>query len=529
MTARNTTGSIFVAATAFLALGAAAQQMDDLALAIDASVKTAIEQDASLQYAPGRLLVKFREDMSEEERAAAREAVGTLSSKELPLVPGLERIDLGMSMVQAFDILSQFDSVEYIEPDYVVRVSATPNDPSFPLLWGMQNMNMENAWNTRTDGSGVIIAVIDTGVDYNHEDLSGNVWTNPGEIPLDGIDNDSNGIIDDFWGADFYNNDGDPYDDHYHGTHCAGTIAGEGNNAIGVAGVAWDAQIMSLKFLGSTGSGTYSDAIDAINYAVSKGAFLSNNSWGGYGFSQALRDAFEAAGLQGHLAICAAGNSSVDADLTPMYPAAYDLDSIMSVAAIDSADNLASFSNYGLTSVDLGAPGVSIYSTMPLDTYGYLSGTSMATPHVAGLATLVWSQNPGWTFQQVKDRIMNTARAIPALTGKCVTGATADGLAALTSPGATPPDKPKKFRAIGKKRKATLKWNDVSSDETGFEIQRQKYDSGSWINKGKKTVPANAESYNWSCAPGEYRFRIRSIGPGGKSKWSKWKTVTVTS
>ncbi|WP_233256491.1 S8 family peptidase, partial [Microcystis sp. 0824] len=268
----------------------------------------------------------------------------------------------------------------------------------------------------------LVIGVIDTGVDYNHQDLVGNIWTNPGEIAGDGIDNDGNGYIDDIRGWDFAYNDNNPSDVNGHGTHVSGTIAGKGNNGVGVTGVAWNAKIMPLKFLNDQGSGSTSNAILAINYATAKGVKLTNNSWGGGGYSQALYDAINAAGQAGALFIAAAGNDAKNTDTSPSYPASYNLANIISVASTTRTDALSSFSNYGLTSVDLGAPGSEIYSTTPNNTYSTYSGTSMASPHVAGAAALLWSQNPTWTAQQVKDALMNTGDPLASLAGKTVSG-----------------------------------------------------------------------------------------------------------
>ncbi|MEL0589779.1 MAG: S8 family serine peptidase, partial [Planktothrix rubescens PR221] len=280
--------------------------------------------------------------------------------------------------------------------------------------------------------------MIDTGVDYNHPDLSANIWTNPGEIAGDGIDNDSNGYIDDVRGWDFAYNDNNPMDVHGHGTHVSGTIAGKGNNGVGVTGVAWNAKIMPLKMFDDTGLGGYtSNAILAINYATAKGVKLTNNSWGGGGYSQALSDAINTAGQQGALFIASAGNSSLNTDITPAYPASYNLSNIISVASTTRTDGLSSFSNYGATTVDLGAPGSDIYSTLPNSSYGTYSGTSMASPHVTGAAALLWSQNPTWTAQQVKNKLMQTTDPISALSGKTVTGGRLNINNALA--GSTPP------------------------------------------------------------------------------------------
>jgi subtilisin family serine protease len=342
---------------------------------------------------------------------------------------------------------------EYIEPDYIITLDdvektsptqenlgtitpliTTPNDPAYPQLWGLNNtgqsggtpdadIDAPEAWDIQTGNPNLVIGVIDSGVDYNHPDLVGNIWTNPGEIAGDGIDNDSNGYIDDVRGWDFGNNDNNPMDVDSHGTHVSGTIAGKGNNSVGVTGVAWNAKIMPLKMFSDSGYGSDSGAILALNYATAKGVKLTNNSWGGGGYSQALYDAINTAGQQGALFIAAAGNDyGNNNDINPVYPASYNLPNIISVAATTRTDALAIFSNFGPTSVDLGAPGEDIYSTTPGGNYALKSGTSMASPHVAGGAALVWSQNPTWTAQQVKNRLLQTTDFIPALSGKTVSG-----------------------------------------------------------------------------------------------------------
>ena len=261
-----------------------------------------------------------------------------------------------------------------------------------------------------TGSSSVVVAVIDTGVDYNHVDLAANIWTNPGEIAGNGIDDDGNGFVDDVHGYDFANNDGNPMDDNGHGTHVAGTIAAVGNNSLGVTGVAWSTSIMPLKFLSANGSGYLSDAVEAINYATMMrtrygvNVRVDNNSWGGGGFSSAMQSAIQAANDAGILFVAAAGNSGTNNDASPQYPANYDSPNVISVAATDQNGQLASFSNYGATTVDLAAPGVSIYSTTPNNTYSTYSGTSMATPHVSAVAALAWALNPDATVAEVRKR-----------------------------------------------------------------------------------------------------------------------------
>jgi subtilisin-like proprotein convertase family protein len=260
------------------------------------------------------------------------------------------------------------------------------------------------------------------------------MWTNPGEIAGNHIDDDHNGFVDDIHGYDFANHDGDPMDDFFHGTHVAGTIAAVANNDIGISGVAPNVQIMALKFLDASGGGVTSDAIAALNYAVANGATISNNSWGGGGFSQAFQTTIQNAANHGHIFVAAAGNDNTNNDSNPFYPANYNVANIVSVAATDAFDNMAWFSNYGKQTVDLGAPGVDIYSTMPTQQtpamfneglpadYGSLSGTSMATPHVTGVIALVRSQHPDWTAQQVIQQVLSSVDPIPSLAGATVTG-----------------------------------------------------------------------------------------------------------
>ena len=253
---------------------------------------------------------------------------------EFSVVPGLRELmlDASVGMADALAQLRNLPGVVYAEPNYKVQIAATPNDPRFSELWGLHNegqtgglpdadIDMIEGGSFTTGGGHTIVAVIDTGVDYTHSDLANNMWVNTGEIAGDGEDNDGNGYIDDIYGYDFVNGDGDPRDDHNHGTHVAGTIAAEGNNGVGVTGVAWDAQIMALKFLDNTGNGTVADAIDALDYAVANGATISNNSWGWNGdASQALYDAIERAKDADHIFLAAAGNGNFSGWVKTMKP-----------------------------------------------------------------------------------------------------------------------------------------------------------------------------------------------------------------
>ncbi|MCX7749639.1 MAG: S8 family serine peptidase [Clostridia bacterium] len=282
----------------------------------------------------------------------------------------------------------------------------------------MQKISAPAAWDKFTGSTSVVVGVIDSGIDYNHPDLNANMWRNPGEIANNGIDDDGNGYIDDVYGWDFSNNDNDPMDDNSHGTHCAGTIAGVGNNGVGVAGVSWRAKLAALKFLSASGSGSTSAAIQAVQYANMMGFPITSNSWGGGGYSQALKDAIALGGLF----VAAAGNSGTNNDSSPHYPSSYDCDNILAVAATDSSDALASFSCYGKTSVDIAAPGVGIWSCIPGNSYGSKSGTSMATPHVAGAAVLLKGYNNTLSAKDLKLSLLSGADKLSNLDDKVAIG-----------------------------------------------------------------------------------------------------------
>lgn len=407
-----------------------------------------------LEFDADTILVKFGADATPAKKLNARAIVNGEKIRSFGLVQGLEhmRLGKGQGVERAIEVLQKLPFVEYAEPDYVLQ--ADTSDTLFDLQWGLHNtgqrirnipgnfdadIDAPEAWAITTGDPAIVVAVIDTGVEYTHEDLINNAWINPGEIPGNNTDDDGNGYIDDIYGWDFVGNDNNPMDEEGHGTHVAGTICAEGNNGVGVSGVAWQCKIMVLRFLGPDGGWT-SDAIAALNYAVDKGVRVSNNSWGGGGYSLSLYNAIQNAGnIAGHLFVAAAGNGGLDGigddtDIAPHYPSSYDLGNIISVAATDNRDRLAGFSNYGTTSVDIGAPGVDIASTM-LSEYYWDSGTSMATPHVTGVAALILGLHPEFTNTQTRDRIFNTSRAIDALNGKTVTGGVVNAYEALAAGG----------------------------------------------------------------------------------------------
>ena len=404
-----------------------------------------VEADPSLPHDPTSVLVKFADGATPEQRAFVRAAIGGGIIETWPLVPGLEHLAIPGSVEDAIDAVSMIGeatgAVEFVEPDLVAHLGGIPNDTSFGQLWGMNNtgqtvnsdpgiagadVDANLAWDVATGSSAFVVGMADSGIRATHEDLAANRWTNPGEIAGNGIDDDGNGRIDDTWGWDFYNNDKDPTDDNGHGTHTAGTVGAVGNNGRGVAGVCWNVRLAGLKIGSRNGSISLTAAISAIDYCIAKGIKVSNHSWGGGSPSSSFSAAVDRARTAGHLLVCAAGNSGANSETAPQYPASYPQDNIIAVASTTNDDALSSFSNYGSTRVDLGAPGSNILSTYirnnANNAYAYLSGTSMATPHVTGAAALVWSQNPSWTYAQVRSKILSTVRPIPALSGRCVTG-----------------------------------------------------------------------------------------------------------
>ncbi len=332
----------------------------------------------------------------------------------------LIRNESKMSLRELADQLAKDPSVDYVEPNYIVRHSGVPNDPKWNKQWALPKIDADKAWDSAVGSDTVVVAVIDTGIDYNHPDLQGNIWKNPGEIAGNMIDDDGNGYIDDVYGWDFCNKDNNPMDGDSHGTHVAGTIAAATNNGVSVAGVSWHASLAALKFLSDEGWGSTADAIDAVAYCAAMDFPISNNSWGGGGYSQAMKDAIAAAANKGHLFCAAAGNSATNNDKSPHYPSNYDLPSVLSVAASNSSDKLAWFSCFGHKTVDLAAPGEGILSLVPNGGTASYSGTSMATPHVAGAAALLLSINPDFGHQELKNSLMNTVDPIPSFDGKMV-------------------------------------------------------------------------------------------------------------
>jgi thermitase len=504
------------------------------------------------QAAPDRIIVKLEENASRSDLEEINEENNASTEKDLPRSQ-VNVVDLprDLPVGEAIETYEADPNVEFAEPDFVLRPAQTTpaNDSYYPRLYGLNNtgqnggiqdadVDAPEAWKTIKGNTDTVVAVIDEGVDINHPDLRNNIWTNPGETTGDGIDNDRNGYIDDVNGWDFYNNDASVYDPDpvtgagdEHGTHVAGTIAAE-DNTVGVVGVNWQAKIMPLKFLGPTGGYT-SDAVEALNYAVSKGVKISNNSWGGGGRSQSLQDAITRADAAGHLFVAAAGNEGVNNDSTPHYPSNYTNPNVISVAATNNQDALADFSNYGATSVDLSAPGVSIYSTLPRNTYAAYSGTSMATPHVAGVAALLKNRNPSADDAQLRDYILKSVDQKNNLQGRMVTGgrANAFGSLAQSAPEAIGPtvtsvrpasggatrDRTPTITATVSDNRTDLENRSIRLYVDGREITNFTYDqandrvsyTSSRLSYGEHTVRIDVMDADLNTTTEDWSFRIR--------------------
>lgn len=391
-------------------------------------------QNAETGVVPNEVLVKFRSGTSEEKaRGILRRNGGTAAEKLGDLGWQLVKLPAGTNRNAVITRYIDSGEVEAVQPNFYYHLLATPNDASFGSLYGMTKISAPQAWDLNTGSPAVVIANIDTGAKYTHEDLAANMWTNIGEVNNNGIDDDGNGFIDDFYGYDFFFNDSNPIDENGHGTHTSGTLGAVGNNSIGVTGVNWNVRIMTIKIYDSDGFGTTSAMlINAYNYVrmmKERGVNIrvTNNSYGGCdeacGYDQATKDAIDALGNAGVLQVFAAGNDSQNIDSTPSFPASYTSPSILSVANSTQNDARAGSSNFGTVGVDLAAPGTAILSTVSsAANYGTLTGTSMATPHVAGAAALLSSHNPNLSAASLKATLLNTVDVLPQWNGVVKTG-----------------------------------------------------------------------------------------------------------
>ena len=459
-------------------------------------------------YVPGEALVRYRPQASRARRDAIIAERGAKVLRRLDAV-NVDHVVLpaGVDITAAARLLGDADVLS-VEPNYLRDLVAGPNDPYYVNgnLWGLKKIQAEAAWLLTTGSTDIVVANLDTGVNYAHPDLAANMWRNSGEVPANGVDDDRNGYVDDVYGIDTANNDSDPMDDHGHGTHTAGTIGGVGNNGTGVVGINWKVRILPCKFFKATGSGSDADAIECFNYIVAlkkKGVNVrvSSNSWGSLrdatgSFPQALKDAIDAAGAAGIINVFAAGNNGYNIDSKPFDPASFTSASIVTVAASDSADNRASFSNYGATAVDLAAPGVSIVSST-VSGYGAMSGTSMATPHVAGAAALLAASNPTLTVAGLKSLMMTSVDPLAQWSGVVASGGRLNLFTAALDAGGdiaptatlTSPVNAAKFTAP-----ATVTLSAAASDPDGTIAKVDFYANGTMIG----TDTTSPYSINWT-------------------------------
>ena len=413
------------------------------------------------------VLVKFRPGVSLTEINRLATKNGDRIEDKIEVVKGLIAID-DLDNADAKTVAEQYsqmsDLVLYAEPNFKIQLDdptetptkdlllrksdlneAQPNDPMFGEQWALSNSGQNGgkanadlsalkAW-LKTQGSEeVVVAVLDSGVDYTHVDLISNIWLRPDNVPQ--YKDNELGTFNDLRGFNAVENLGDPMDDNGHGTHCAGIIGAEGNNEEGISGINWKVQIMPLKFLGRGGFGSTKDAIEAINYAIDRkrnGVNLRviSASWGSTAYSKALEDAIRAAGEEGILFVAAAGNNSTDNDKRPHYPSNYNLPNVISVAALDRSDNLASFSNFGIKTVHIAAPGREILSTWLNDQYREASGTSMATPYVSGVAALILASESKLSVEKLRERVLKSVDKLDSLNGKVESGGRLNAAKAL--------------------------------------------------------------------------------------------------
>jgi subtilisin family serine protease len=418
---------------------------------------------------PGEAIVSFLDDTPDDQlQLLVDNAISMADAPESRSI-GLAGLNMfhirsrSMNTRALLNMLSRVGRVKFAEPNYIYQTTVIPNDTNFGSLWGLRNtgqtisgqvgiadadIDADEAWDVSTGSANIVVGVIDTGVDYNHPDLAANIWSAPSSFTVT-VGGQTITCPAGSHGFNAVSNTCTPLDDNNHGTHCSGTIGGRGNNGAGVAGVNWNTRIMGLKFLSASGSGNTADALECIQFAIQakqifgSGADLRvlSNSWGGGGFSQALLDAINAANNAGMLFVAAAGNSNSNNDVTPHYPSSYNAPNVLAVAATDNRDNKSSFSSFGATSVDMGAPGTAIFSTVRNGGFATFSGTSMATPHVAGAAALVLS-SCSLSTANLKANLMNNTDPITALSGRTVTGGRLNVNRAIRNCGGAPPPPP---------------------------------------------------------------------------------------
>ncbi len=492
-------------------------------------------QAGAHEQRPDRVMVRFRANATASSRSQAITSIGGTSEVRFTLVPDLERIYFrpGRSVADVVSILRRHAAVLYAEPDFVIRKTAVPNDPQFAQQWGMNRVQAPKAWDLSRGDQGLPVAILDSGIDRSHPDLQGNLWQSPTDWP-NGIDDDRNGMVDDFHGWDFAYNDNNPSDVDGHGTRTAGIVGARGDNRLGVAGINWRTRLVPLRVLDDWGNGFSSNAIMALQYAARQRVRVALAPWGTYAWSQALHDAVGALRGANLLLVASAGNGGRDRlgddnDRTPVYPASFTHDNVISVTATDSADRRGNFGNFGRAGVDLGAPGVGIMTTSRGGGYAWHDGTSGAAAHVAGAAALVAAARPTWTYAQIRDAILRNTRPVASLSGVTVTGGMLNLAGALSTGTATPAPAPAAVSlpapaAAPGNLEARLQWVDDSPDEAGFRIERS-INGGSFVLLA--SVGSNVVSYTATgLLPGTtYQFRVRSFNGAGQSDPSNAVTI----
>lgn len=523
------------------------------------SITSILESMQKSRYVEGEIIVKFKKDQVSFAQALHR-ITGSTVFKRFAMLPDMEVVKLpeGVSVKEGIIKYMSDPAVEYAEPNYIRKISKVPNDTYFNQQWALLNTGQFNgtpgsdikatsAWDINIGKSNIVIAVIDTGMVYDHPDLIANRWVNEAEVPDNGIDDDGNGKVDDRFGWDFttcakFNpvtglcstpkgQDKDPIDDNGHGTHVAGIIGASGDNGTGIAGVMWNVRIMPLKILNADGEGSIADEIAALDYAVTmknRGIDIKaiNASFGGGVYSAAEFDAISRVNNAGIIFVTAAGNGGDDGkgddnDIVPSYPGNYSLPNIISVAATDQNDNLATFSNYGVNSVHVAAPGVHILSIVPAGLY-YYSGTSMATPHVTGLIGLLYSEYPNFSPSQIKSTVMRYVDILPSLSGKIKSGGRINAYKAISSLLS-----PTGFVANNiSSNNITLQWTDRATGEDGYRLERK---TGNGSYSVVATLPSNSSSYGDTAVTDglSYSYRIKAFNDIAESNYSD-EVIAVT-
>jgi len=492
------------------------------------TIETVLSRIDRAKYRTGELLVKFRTGVIQASAVKLHQKMGASVIKRFSMVANLEHVKLpaSVSVKEAISLYMSDPNVEYAEPNYIKHAGRVVNDPLFNLQWALLNtgqfaggmpgadIRAIEAWDISTGSGDVVIAIIDTGIDNSHPDLSANIWTNPVDGSANGVDDDGNGRTDDIHGWNFVSNNNNIMDDNGHGTHVSGIAGASGNNGRGVSGLMWQVKLMPLKILDSSGSGTVADEIAAIQYALNKRVRIINASFSGGDYSQAEFDAINAANMAGSLLIAAAGNG-VDGvtgdnnDITGSYPANYRLANIISVAATDQRDKRLLFSNYGLNSVHVGAPGAEILSTYPAQFarsgYQYESGTSMATPFVSGLSGLLFSHYPSFTASQIRGTILRYIEILPSLQGATITGGRVNAFRALSS--LLPPSE---FSlSMPQAGTVRLAWKDNAAGEDGYFVERK---AGSGLYAALVSLSSNAAEFTDSSLSdgATYSYRVKA-------------------